>query len=84
MALARGEKIVMSVPRSRCSRSCAPSRLSRSWSSVMSSETLPRDRFAEVGELGLAVLLHLGGDGRVVAVTVDDHSLPRNLAQRSG
>jgi len=27
MPMARGEKIVMSVPRSRCSLSCAPSRL---------------------------------------------------------
>ena len=34
MPAARGEKIVTSVPRSRWSLSCAPSRLSRIWSSV--------------------------------------------------
>ena len=34
---ARGEKIVRSVPRSRCSLSCAPSRLSRIWSSLILS-----------------------------------------------
>ncbi len=35
MALARGEKIVRSVPRSRCILSCAASRLSRIWSSLI-------------------------------------------------
>ncbi len=35
MALARGEKIVTSVPRERCSLSCAFSRLSRIWSSLI-------------------------------------------------
>ena len=39
IALARGEKIVRSVPRERCSLSCAFSRLSRIWSSLM--VTLP-------------------------------------------
>ena len=37
MPAARGEKIVRSVPRSRCSLSCAPSRLSR-----ISSSEMPR------------------------------------------
>ena len=34
--LARGEKMVRSVPRSFCKRTCAPSRLSQIWSSVIS------------------------------------------------
>src|SRR5213080_1027084 len=38
MPIARGEKIVRSVPRSRCSLSCAPSRLSRISSSLKASD----------------------------------------------
>ena len=38
IALARGEKIVTSVPRSRCILSCAPSRLARISSSLIASE----------------------------------------------
>jgi hypothetical protein len=37
IAIARGEKSVRSVPRSRCSLSWAPSRLSRSSSSLIES-----------------------------------------------
>src|SRR6266576_1568654 len=40
MPMARGEKIVTSVPRSRCSLSCAPSRLSRISSSEAFSDDL--------------------------------------------
>jgi hypothetical protein len=40
MPAARGEKIVRSVPRSRCSLSCAPSRLARTWSSLIFSALL--------------------------------------------
>ena len=75
MPEARGEKIVMSVPRSRCSLSWAPSTLSRISSSLIFS-----DAFDGIGDFlggGLGLLLaeavQVLGLGRVVSVTIDDH-----------
>ena len=75
MAEARGEKIVRSVPRSRCSFSCAFSRLSRIWSSLMpvcalEGTSMPR---LQPRDLRVAKFLQRAGRRRVVAVTVDDH-----------
>ena len=72
---ARGEKIVRSVPRSRCNLSCAPSTLARNSSSLILSAAGDGvcDRLLEGGDLLLAEVMQLLRRGGVVAVTIDDH-----------
>ena len=75
MPEARGEKIVTSVPRSRCSLSWAPSTLSRISSSLIFSDAFDGigDLFLTRFGLLLAEPVQVLGLGRVVAVAIDDH-----------
>ena len=78
---ARGEKMVTSVPRSRCSFSCAPSRLSRISSSLILSSFRTTVLLGTPGACAIPRGLRRGG---VVAVAVDDHRNSSSTAKRRG